>query len=590
MISDEIKTKEQLLEELEEMRRRVVALEAKHRQADELILQSIHNWEDTFDNITDSITIHDKNFNIIYANKAAEDMLNLPFMKMTKKKCYKFYHGKDTPPEGCPSCDCLKTGEDVSFEMFEPHLNRFIEIRAMPQFDSKKQLIGLIHIVRDISERKQMEEALKRAYDEMELRVHERTAELLKANEEMMNEIAERKRVEKALQSSEGRFKKLSQEFNVLLDAIPDNIILLSSDLEIMWANKAAALEFGSDDFSAKGRYCDTLCSSFPSDKESCPTMKSFITGKEESAQISTPGGRFLDVRVFPIKDETGNVKSVMEVARDISSKVRMEKETKLMQAKLIHTNKMTSLGTLVSGVAHEINNPNTFIKSNAQLLSRIWSHAGPYLEKYRSNNADIHLGGFSYSELIDLIPKLLKDLDEGSLRIQSIVDNLRNFARPEKASLEGKLNINNVVSACTSMLSNQINKYTSNFHFSEGDNIPPAKGSSQQIEQVVMNLIMNALQSLKSTDQGVTVETSHNKKTNSAVIKIRDEGIGMSKDILERITEPFFTTKLDSGGTGLGLSISYAIIEEHNGSLEFESEPERGTTATITLPFYDDE
>ena len=99
------------------------------------------------------------------------------------------------------------------------------------------------------------------------------------------------------------------------------------------------------------------------------------------------------------------------------------------------------------------------------------------------------------------------------------------------------------------------------------------------------MNLIMNALQALHHKDCAVSVSTSYNKKADCVVINVRDEGTGMNKDTLARITEPFFTTKQDSGGTGLGLSISYAIIKEHNGTLEFESEPGKGTAATIKLP-----
>jgi PAS domain S-box-containing protein len=133
------------------------------RKMENLILQSKVQWEETFNNITDMITIHDKDFNIIRANKSAEKILGLPFLEVTQAKCYKYYHGKDSPPEGCPSCTCLTTGQPASFEMFEPHLNKFLEIRAMPRFDDENRLIGLIHIIRDISERKKVEAALQRA-------------------------------------------------------------------------------------------------------------------------------------------------------------------------------------------------------------------------------------------------------------------------------------------------------------------------------------------------------------------------------------------------------------------------------------------
>jgi len=585
MIKNSDKSREELLQEMEEMNLRVSELESKHKIADELILQSISNWEDTFNNITDMITIHDINFNIIFANKAAEQMLQLPLLDISNKKCYKYYHGKESAPKGCPSCACLKTEKPDSFEIYEPHLKKFVEIRAMPQFNSKKELIGLIHIVRDISDRKRMEDALQKAHDKMEEHVNERTAELLMTNKELLSEIAERNKVEQALQGSESRFKKLSQEFNVLLDAIPDCLVLLSPDLEIMWANKAAEHELGTDQSGPKGHHCDKVCSNFSTNNKNCPTLKSFTSGREETAQIATPDGRFLDVRAFPLTDDAGKVKSVMEVARDITSKVKMEKDAKNFQAKMIHANKMTSLGTLVSGVAHEINNPNTYIKSNAQILSKMWNNAKPLMARYLEAHKDVNIGEFSYSELLDHVPKLLKDLDEGSIRIQSIVDNLRNFARPEKADIDKDINLNDVVLASISILKNQITRYTDNFKFIDGKDIPSTRGNAQQIEQVIINLIMNSLHSLKGKDGGVSVSTSFNSKKDVLVIKVKDEGAGMTKETLERITEPFFTTKLESGGTGLGLSISYAIVKEHGGSLEFESAPDKGTTATLKLP-----
>ncbi|OGL45817.1 MAG: hypothetical protein A2W05_10640 [Candidatus Schekmanbacteria bacterium RBG_16_38_10] len=271
----------------------------------------------------------------------------------------------------------------------------------------------------------------------------------------------------------------------------------------------------------------------------------------------------------------------IYAVARDITERKQAE------EAKLIHANKMTALGTLVSGVAHEINNPNTFIKSNARLFSKIWKSAEHILEEYYRDNGEFLMEEIPYSEVREFAPKLLKAIDEGSMRIQGIVDGLRDFVRPEKASLDGKVNVNDVVNAARSVLSHQINKYTDNFEIISENNIPFIKGSSQQIEQVLINLIMNSLQALPDKSRGVQASTVFDKESGSAIIQVKDEGIGIASDIIERITEPFFTTKSDIGGTGLGLSISYAIIKEHNGSLEFESEPGRGTTVKVKLPIY---
>ncbi len=134
----------------------------ERKKADELILQSKQDWENTFNSITDMITVHDRSFNIIRANKAAEKILGLPFL-VSETKCYKYYHGKDSSLEHCPSCSCLKSGKAASLELYEPYLGMFLEIRAIPRYDSEHNLVGLIHVTRDITERKKMEEKLHAA-------------------------------------------------------------------------------------------------------------------------------------------------------------------------------------------------------------------------------------------------------------------------------------------------------------------------------------------------------------------------------------------------------------------------------------------
>jgi PAS domain S-box-containing protein len=132
------------------------------KKMEKMILQSKMEWEDTFNSITDMITLHDRDFNIIRANKTAENILGLPFLQNTGAKCYQYYHGMYRQPENCASCECFQTGQPVSVEMYEPHLDRYLEIRAMPRFDDENQIIGLIHVIRDITEKKKVEEALQR--------------------------------------------------------------------------------------------------------------------------------------------------------------------------------------------------------------------------------------------------------------------------------------------------------------------------------------------------------------------------------------------------------------------------------------------
>jgi PAS domain S-box-containing protein len=123
--------------------------------------------EDFFNIVNDAITVHDADFNIIHANDCARELLGLKLKTILSEKCFKSYHGTNCPPELCPSCSVLKTGDPSSSEVFEPYLNKHIEIRAFPRFDKKGKLIGLLHIVRDVSARKQMEDELKQSVSKL---------------------------------------------------------------------------------------------------------------------------------------------------------------------------------------------------------------------------------------------------------------------------------------------------------------------------------------------------------------------------------------------------------------------------------------
>jgi signal transduction histidine kinase len=276
------------------------------------------------------------------------------------------------------------------------------------------------------------------------------------------------------------------------------------------------------------------------------------------------------------------------EIIKEQAEKQAREEEAKTIQAKLIHANKMTSLGTLVSGVAHEINNPNSFIMSNAQLFNDIWKDIFLVLNEHYKKNGDFPIGDMKFSEIQSLVPRLLNTITKGTERIKNIVDSLKNFARADTGNLDEKVDVNKVVENAIFFLNAEIKRFTNNFHVTCKDNIPFVKGSSRQLEQVVINLLMNSLQALDNRERGIWITTSHDEKADSVLIRVKDEGCGIQKDMLDRITEPFFTTKLNQGGTGLGLSISYAIVKEHKGSMEFISEPGKGATACITLPVYD--
>jgi PAS domain S-box-containing protein len=459
----------------------------------------------------------------------------------------------------------------------------WLDFVFVPYIEKEEKYLMLL--AEDITERKLAEQALLKAHNELEQRVRERTAELLRANEELQVEIVNHRNTEKNLAENEKKFRRLSHEFNTLLNAIPDRLVLLSPDLKILWSNKAFDAEIIARSDKDYEQNCYRVCCNQSAPCVNCPVLKSIHSGREESARVEEPDGRVFDKRAFPIMDESGQVSRIIELSRDISARIRMEEEAKLVQSRLIHTNKMTSLGTLVSGVAHEINNPNSYIMSNAEMFTQIWKDAAEILQRQSSKENDLLLGGVPFEELVHLAPALLDGITEGSVRIKNIIQSLTNFGKPDRFALDGEIDIEKTIKSARVMLDKHIKKLTDRFRVDCEKNMPLVKGSSQQIEQVIINLIMNALQAMPDGESGIRISGFFDEEEDRVVVMVKDEGIGIPENIMQNITDPFFTTRSNDGGTGLGLSISYAIIKDHNGELLFESKKGEGTTATVKLP-----
>jgi PAS domain S-box-containing protein len=296
---------------------------------------------------------------------------------------------------------------------------------------------------------------------------------------------------------------------------------------------------------------------------------------------------RFVEVSVSLMRDEKGVLKGFYGIARDITERKQIEEESKVHQEQMMQASKMVALGTLVSSMAHEINNPNNFIMLNTPLLQEAWENSKPILEEYYERHGDFIIGGIRYTEMRENIPVLFSGIVDGSKRIKQIVEDLRNFARREASDMTQSIDVNAVLKSAVGLLSNLIMKSTNHFSIDYGNPLPLLKGNFQRLEQVIINLIQNACQALRNTQKSILVTTSYDEKRQGIIIRVKDEGVGIPPEILPHITDSFFTTKGESGGTGLGLSISSRIVKEHGGTLTFESEVRKGTKAEIFLPLY---
>jgi polar amino acid transport system substrate-binding protein len=296
---------------------------------------------------------------------------------------------------------------------------------------------------------------------------------------------------------------------------------------------------------------------------------------------------KFIEASVSPVQDSKGQPIGFRGIARDVTDRKQIEEQAKIHQQQLMQAGKMVALGTLVSSVAHEINNPNNFIMLNTPLLSEAWKNAMPILDEYYEKNGDFVIGGMKYTEMCDNIPVLFSGILDGAKRIKQIVEDLKDFIRRDTSDLKQSVDINAVLRSAISLLSNTIMKSTNHFSVAYGKNLPPLKGNFQRFEQVMINLVQNACQALPDNRKGIFVSTVYDEKRRSILVNVEDEGTGIPSELLSHITDPFYTTKSDSGGLGLGLSISSRIVKEYGGALTFTSEPGKGTKAEIVLPIH---
>lgn len=437
----------------------------------------------------------------------------------------------------------------------------------------------LLHLIK---EHRQNEAELQESKINLEGKILERTAELDLTVSLLQNENDARAKVESALRDSEMRFRQIFEQSE-------DAIILISAeDHSFLDANPPAERLFG------KGR--DELITSglagleLPLDDNRLSEAITNIVADKllsniERLEYRTPDNdtRILSFRGKMIKLQ--ETETVLATFRDITRRVRMEEDARNLQSRLIHANRMTSLGLLVSSVAHEINNPANYILSNSGLIKKAWLDIEPILEEHFHSAGDFPIGQTTWNNARTFLPDAFDGIQDGARRIGEIVENLKGYGREDQSLREGKVEINEVVRISASILGHHISRLTSKFSTELDEGLPSITGNKRQLEQVVTNLIQNALQALPNRECAVRVSTHFDKTDQEVIVRVTDNGSGISTELADHIMEPFFTTRLEQGGTGLGLAICSTIVKDHGGRLEFSSEPGIGTTFAVHLP-----
>lgn len=371
---------------------------------------------------------------------------------------------------------------------------------------------------------------------------------------------------------------KLSHSFiRTLAEVTVVGAMVLDLNNRVVWINKAALKGSRLRREEALGKFCFQIShnSSLPCDMDDsfCPMKETLKTGQSSHAiheHVYDDRAVYCDVSTFPLFNSKGEVAQVLEVIRDITEELndRVEQRTMSIKkdlSKLVQEDKMISLGKMVASVAHEINNPiGSIINFNKYILRSI--------EK----------GGPDENELEEFKNYLELSIREAQ-RSGKIVNNLLTFSRQQPVESK-RINLAELFNRIIALTRHKME--LSNIHCSLdlAEQDLAVQGDYTQIQQCFTNFVFNSIEAMPNGGS-LTIRAGESEKQHAVRVEITDSGEGIPEENIDRIFEPFFSTKSDTSGVGLGLSMVYGIIKEHRGEIKVDSTPGQGTTFVVTLP-----
>jgi PAS domain S-box-containing protein len=394
----------------------------------------------------------------------------------------------------------------------------------------------------------------------------------------------------KAIAQEEQKLRERTKEMETILNGIDDFILVITPDMEILEANESFLNKMGYAPKDVIGKKCHQVYykSDFPCEdgKRDCP-LKNVVRNKGPVRQIqirTLPDGqtRYFEVNLYPIWEKDGKVSKFIHISRDITQHKKEEeeitrrlelmveertRELKETHKKLLHQDKMASLGKLSASVVHEINNPIAGILNLIMLMKRI----------VEEDSID--------SREIDQFNQYLMLMETETRRTSRIVSNLLAFSRQSKIELK-KISLNRLIEQTLFLNSNLLKIAGVRISMDLDPNLPDLVGSEDQLQQVFMNLVSNAAEAMEAKDDGkLNIETTYALGSDTVEVAFRDNGNGIPEENMSKLFEPFFTTKKKGKGVGLGLSVAYGIIQEHGGSIYVKSKVGQGTTFHVKFP-----
>lgn len=406
-----------------------------------------------------------------------------------------------------------------------------------------------------------------------------------------------------------------------LLDQLPAFLYIQPRDYGVGFYNQRFQEVFG----EPQGRRCYETIAGLKQPCSVCPTFRVFDTKVPQIWEwLDNRTGRTYQIYDYPFKDMNGE-EQVVEMGLDITAVKQAEAEVrktsaelalrnaqleasldelKRTQGQLIQTEKMSSLGQLVAGVAHEINNPVNFIHGNVVHASAYIQELLDLIDFYEANLPNSSSEIQDYLEEIDFefiktdLPKLLASMKVGTERIQGIVRSLRTFSRLDEAEMK-LVDIHEGIDSALMILGNRLtvdSEINAIQVIKEYGKLPQIDCYAGQLNQVFLNIITNAIDAveerMKQADlkdeswQPAIAIATQLKQEGWVEVRIKDNGLGMTETVQQQLFNPFFTTKPVGKGTGLGMSISYQIVtQKHGGKLEYSSTVGEGTQFVVEIP-----
>jgi len=371
-------------------------------------------------------------------------------------------------------------------------------------------------VYKDIRVRKELERRLIEHNENLERNVRQRTLDL-----ENQKDLLLKKNNELVALTEKLRLSKL--RLQTLFKAIPDTVAVIDANHNIVMANRNS---IGNKGKCYKKIFNQTkVC-------EDCHISKVFNEKSSVKLERMIDNEYYL-INAYPIYDSNNQVIGALEFSRVITKEKNMEQQ-------LLQADKLASLGQLVSGIAHEINNPNTFIKGNLIIIQEALSDMLPIIDRAFESDPSLKIARLNYEIFRQSIPVLVDDMVQGANRIKGIVDGLRKFAKKDEGLLNEQVNVNNIIESCLRLVDNQI-KRTSDVNVEFDPDLPEVIGNSQKLQQVVVNVLINASQAIDKPKGNIMVET-YRENAEEIVVKISDNGKGMDEKTLKQIFDPFFT------------------------------------------------